>query len=222
MRNLLICALLSVVLLATVAVADTFVVQLPWASGDYDRSNGIDLDPVSGTFDFGTSFASIDNIYIRWSGWLHPGLVAYDDRNNVLATERYFSEVLDPVLIAEILDPMPGAPDSLNRARAYEGGSQFSSSTFDTTSVFDNTPDPHPWMPWSTVLSGKGTIVVGTNSPISWLGHGVTTVVSPLVQLEHAELVLVGAAVPEPPAMAVLALGLGAAVVGLRRVRGRQ
>ncbi|MGB2809890.1 MAG: PEP-CTERM sorting domain-containing protein [Sedimentisphaerales bacterium] len=182
-----IAAIISLVLLLGITVADAAIVELPLgAEGRYDANS----EPWEMDFDLGVTFTDISHVYIDWSGEIMAGLAVDPMRPG----PQPFP--LDVGLLA-YLGRNPGG-----RLATVMGGE----TTYPEPEIFDCQSEFKIWPPttWSDLLDGQGTISIGH---VVLVGPYLAYVEFGFVDLSSATLVVEGTPVPEPGTLFLLAFG---------------
>jgi hypothetical protein len=164
---------------------DTFAVPLPELTGPY-----YPWGSATASFDFGTSFQSIEEVRIHWAGTLTPGLGHGDGIE--MPEDVWFSW---PTEIGAVMNP----PDP-SLWHAYAG-------PYDGPFEIEQPFEPFPGSTWDFLLDGQGDVTVFLDPMIVIGGVMVTP---PTGEITDAYLVVEGI-VPEPAMswlLPLLALGL--------------
>jgi hypothetical protein len=173
---------MAILTTAAVSSGDTFTVPLPELVGTYGGSR-------TASFDFGTSFQSIDEVRIHWAGTLTPGLGHGDGIE--MPEDEWFPW---PTQIGAMMDP-PGSGFWYAYVGPFDG-------PFEVEQPFVSFLNPT----WDFLLDGQGEVTAHLAPAIIIGGVMVTP---PSGEITDAYLVLEG--IPEPGTLSLLLLaGLAA------------
>ena len=179
-------------LLGTMAVADTVTYPLVGCEGTYEAGIGYSW---SDTINLGVTFSEITSVSIDWSGELYAGLQVDPASNwqDVMPAPVYFAAILtDGQQQAIAGTPMGGGSDYPNP------------DPFDAINEFSIYTDSlHPDDTWDQWLDGVGNInlrCVSTGTVTVIVEYGYT-------ELDNATLIFEGTFVPEPISLMLLTGG---------------
>ena len=173
-------AIITLVVLLSIAGANADIVELPLAAeGEYASSETWTMD-----FDLGVTFLDISHVYIDWAG-------------EITGEETMHAGVIDAQFVATLYELNPH--DYFGRAYVQGGADMYPDpEPFGLQSPFNG-------QDWTMLLDGKASIEIwfgATSHPLDVISLSV-----PSGALDSATLVVEGNIIPEPATFFLLALG---------------
>lgn len=187
-----------VVLTAVGSKAESVTIDLPGLVSGLTYGDS----PLATSFDAGVQFASIESVKVRFTGYAQGGISRYSP-DGVQFADGSFTPLLYVAL--------PNGKDIAPAAQAIVVSDEDAPE-----SVWEATMVTLPWAIdgyLDDVLDGKGEVDIESVTGIV-IAFGTSAVIEPShVDITHAEMIISGTLVPEPPTIVLLILGVAAFTV---------